>query len=1012
MSIIAKRISLRCIIEGKEIPVIGASIQVAPNSPAVATIQVVPLDNIHNLKQKSMVELFFYDIATDEYDFSNLNNYKAIFSGLLVGYQMMVSPTGRSAMLQCLDHSCQWDTAYQYMITYGPNGNVLTPEDDNYAAGDDKFNDIIDGHAAVLLRYLGKTPLSPGLKNIRGLVGGIISFIEAFGGVDKHTSGVNDYFAISELRQHIIKQIVAEDNDNTAHTLFDEKEFMEWLERGVSTLGELCRLSDMINLLFKYIYYEYVTNVTPMYTPGNGKEDTSVNFGVKVNNGINELIASLIDDKIYENIYTRVTNAINTLRSLLNLSSDKKQKRSMDQAINNLVKILDEDEYNKTVASLISSAKKILASAITKDTRDIKQLITDRLGSFIFKPECYFVAPPRCNVIFPDHKTQYSFSRNFLGEPTRLRLQSGMAFIGNERLLADFSYAPTTKEIVALSKEQGTRGVRGLLPWEKFSGIQPRFEHINEINYVANKRQRELQKGTVKKVETGKTDKTGEKNMIKLAISVKQKAANFNFYKYRFGSRQMNLSCRFNPYLIAGFPCLIIDRPFYISQQDIKDVANKQGFKLDNINEDNIVNNIDTLASLLKAPVHYIGYIVSLNHNIDQSGGSTTCSLSHCRTHKLTNDDYLSTLTAKVIKQAGKEIVTTYLNIDDLISANNQEMIKKMIDLTYEPIITYPESSLNDKRPKLKVSGLNTISANFRPAEQKMDTTETGQTKEVELYDGVIKIPLIYGKIAPGSNGFKGGKIKEVQVVDEQMVTINGKKCWRTLIIYEERESKELIKPIPVEEILRPNWFSPLYSNLYIGENIYKKFIGCGSIVDQLVFNTQTGTSVQGLSSQESRDLILSKMKTISIDETNITMPDPKLYDIPSCETAANILAFQYAQAIKSNADIERFINDYTSRPIATWIDLLGTPDLDYKKVGDKLEISSGKGGFFSTSFAYQDELAGLLDDSTLGLPSRFGNGKTSKISKTLDIRKSIIDPVKEYVEDLSQNEKIIGLLV
>ncbi len=1016
---------LRCFIEGIEIPVIGAAVQVNRCAPATASIQVVPHDRIHALKRQMLVHLFYYDITAKDYDFSNLNNYKLMFTGETIGLEIMLNPSGRSAVLKCADFTINWDKAYQYMITYGPNGNVLTPEGGNYGAGDTKFNDIIDGHASVMLRYLSRTPTMPGLTGLKGLVGGIVSFIEAFGGVDRHTNGVNDFFAISELKNHILQQIVAEDNDNTARNLFDAKEFMEWLERGVTTLGELCRLSDMINMLFTYIYYEYVTNVTPMYTPGNAQTGDPITLNTKINNGIDEVMFDLLDDKIYESIRQRGVHAQGVLRILIDFSTNEKQKATFNSAIDNINKIIQTEEYNKTVASLLTSTRKLLTGAKTKDQVKKSSVILDRLGSYIFKPECYFVAPPRCSVIFPEHITQLSYSLNSLNEYTRLRLQSGMAFIGNDKLLADYSYAPSRKEIESIAREQGSYGVRALLPWEKYTGIQPKFEYLNEINYVANKKQKELQKGAVSIVDNkAKNKKVGADNITKIAVSLKQKAANFNFFKARFGGRQMSINMRFNPFILAGFPALVISRPFYVNNEDVKTVAKKQGFTLDKISEQDIVSNIDDFASLLEAPTHYLGYVEMLVHNLDQSGGSTACVLSHARTHKITDDDYLQLKQAQVTKELNIEIKQTRLDIIDIQNKGDAYGIKLVQDLTYQnveppPTVESPEISKNlsdidfgfavklNVKPKLAVSGVDTVRVDLRSNNTNKDIQNVGYTRTRDIDGGTIQIPTQYGKIAPGMRG-PNGTIKEVQIVDDSLLLINGKNCWKSIILYEEVKSNQKIRPIPVEEIIRPSWFSPLYSNLHIGDNIYQKFFGTGSVVDQLVFQSQSGLSLQGIADKK---IALESLANFSIDTTDtLKTPNPKLFDIPSVATAADILAFQYGRAIQNNADIERFIDDYTGRPVASIIDIFGTIDLQYRRVGNRLEIASGKPGFHSTAVAKYGDLVGIIDNPDSSLPSRFGDRKTGTIARINDPRPGRQAGAEAYAEALRSTEAVVSL--
>jgi hypothetical protein len=1011
-------------MEGLEVPVIGATVQVSRSAPATATIQVVPLDILDNLKEQTMVHLFYYDLTTKDYDFSKLENYKLLFMGELVGVGFQSTPSGRVATLRCADFTINWDKVYQYMITYGPNGNVLTPEGGNYGAGDTKFNNIMDGHAAVMLRYLRRTPTSPGLQGLQGLVGGIVSFIEAFGGVDHHTNGVNDFFAISELKNHILQQIVAEDNDNTATSLFSAKEFMEWLERGVTTLGELCRLSDMINMLFNYIYYEYVTNVNPMYTPGNEQFRQS-SLNLKINESINEAILGLRDDGIIQNIKERLQHGISILDVVVVLTENEKQKKLLKDALDNMKAIVEETQYSKAVSAKLTSTKKILELSKSKDVLKKDTVKAPRVGSYIFKPECYFVAPPRCNVIFPEHRTQISKDNNMLNRYTRLRLQSGMAFIGNDKLLADYCYAPSRQEVESYAKEQGSYGVRALLPWEVYSGIQPKFEYLNEINYVANKKQRELQKGTVRLIENkAKNKNTGQDNIIKAAVALKQKAANFNFFKARFSGRRMNVNTRFNPSIIAGFPALIINKPFYITDEDIKNVASKMGFSLDKISEQDIVSNIDKLAQLLDAPMHYIGYVDTVIHTVDQSGGTTNCALSYVRTHKITDDDYLQLKQAQVVKQLNTKILSTQYDITDAQNRGDAASIKLLQDLTYQNIEPAPsikpqieESGMDafditnitksTLLPKLNISGIDTIRTDLRTKNTNKDIGGVGYTKTREIDGGTIEVPTQYGILAPGMKGPKG-TIKEVQIVDSTLLELNGKRSWKTIILYEEVVSKEILKSIPIEEIIRPNWFSHLYSNLYIGDGVYQKYFGSGSIVDQLVFQSQSGLSLQGLADKKAA---IQSLSNFSLETTDtLKTPDAKLFDIPSVETAANILAFQYGRALQENADIERFVDDYTSRPVANWVDILGSPDLQYRKVGNQLVVEKGKPGFHSAAVAPFGDLVGLVDNPDAALPSRFGDKKVNVISRKVDPRPGRRKVVEEYVNQLRSTESVVSL--
>ena len=75
MDTVAKYLRLRCFLEGVEIPVVGAVVQITLNFPAVATVQVVPTDEVHNLIEGMTVHLFYYDFLVEgEVDSTNFKN--------------------------------------------------------------------------------------------------------------------------------------------------------------------------------------------------------------------------------------------------------------------------------------------------------------------------------------------------------------------------------------------------------------------------------------------------------------------------------------------------------------------------------------------------------------------------------------------------------------------------------------------------------------------------------------------------------------------------------------------------------------------------------------------------------------------------------------------------------------------------------------------------------------------------------------------------------------------------
>jgi hypothetical protein len=1104
---VGQQLHLRLFLEGIEVPVISSTIQVNLNSPATAAIQIVPLDSIIDFKARTMVHLFFYDYTNDLPDTESsgsepqnrtdapipLSNYSLLFSGEVIGLVMQKTPLGRAATLQCADFSTYWDTAYQMMITYGPNGNFLTEESAVWAGGNAIFNDIIDGHSSVMDSYLNSKPQTEGLKNVKGLMGGIISMLEAMGGVPSHTHGINDFFTIAELKNHLLQQITAEQNDDTAQRLFSEQEFMAWLERGVTSLGELVTFRDMIKLLFNWIYYEVVPVPSPRYVPG-AQQTTSTK---KIKTTSTFSYPKTIDDELTDmarqahlqsqgdtglDSATLANEFIAVLqRILLTPDMNPDVKRNIDKAISfasniasvPLGKVDPKTPSNwKSVADALNNAR-IAGKKQTKTTTAQKTVSNppelDRLQTQVFRPDCFFAAPPKCNVIFPEQYSQFNYSRNFLQEVTRLRLQTGMfAIPSSEKLLADYCYAPSMKEIQELAKKQGASGIRVLLPWEKYSGILPKFELVSEVRYIANKREKQI-----------------KKNVVGQAINYSQRAANFNYLKYRFGARSMDVSVKFNPFIVAGFPGLLITQPFILDPSQISDALDKQGVQdIQPADMQDIIGNIGVLASSFNAPTQYLGMIATLTHQVGQEGGTTNVTMTHARSHRITEDDFLQLYAAQYQTGTQLEEVNTVLDSATLISRGDYQNLKFLVDVTtqqapeearqiaqdiqqeqrnlkpfgeqkpldpYElaprPSATFRPGNLSSIAPILQAPSIDlnsTVVASSTLVEPSGDIPLRAKVIEAQRPSGTkILSPATAGKLRVGGKGPKGGVITQIQVASDQIVAVNiqelefaeqgktGRKqsvksalkprkaaktiyVWQKAIIYEDLKSNKVLRPIPVEESLRPPWFSPLYSNLFIGDNIYQPFFGTGSLVDEAIFQTPFGTGATGANRQKQQKL-MSQVQAADGDLKQIqkilsSASPEQLSDIPSIEQSADVLAYLYGEVRRQNLDVHRFISDYTHRPIATMEDVLGSADLVYEQNGDKLKKTAGVPGFHSTAVGPFSDLVGLLDNPDLELPRLKVKGKKFTISKTLDPRPGRRAAVKTYSDQLSGGIGSLGI--
>lgn len=1156
MGTAGQRLRLRLFLEGIEVPVISATVQIGINSPATAAIQVVPGDRILDLKARTMVHLFFWDytldnevppfpkdaqlvaekygitideanelIADNPEDFgddddNDLTGHKLLFSGEVIGVALLKTPGGRQAVLQCADFSTYWDTTYQFFVSYSPNGNFLTVDGHAavWAGAASMFDDIAAGHVSVMNEYLRSKPKTPGLQNVKGLMGGIISLLEAMGGVPNHTHGVNDFFTIAELKNHILQQIVAEQNDDTAQRLFDNKAFMDWLMRGMTSLGQLTTFRDMMTLLFKYVYYEIVPNPAAMYVPSvatistkktlkskvavelspalKGEiqgyyEEASRHFDVAFNRSRGDS-TNLIPGRKNDGVIAKsLKNAISNAMETAEMPSQTRAKLALTLTWLNKIKDVPEIKDGQTIPANQSDptrtllvnikawykVREILGDILKKEMfAQVSRTITktkpgelDRLHSQIFRPDCFFAAPPRCNVIFPDQYTQFQFSRNFLQETTRLRLSVDWLFGGGAHgLLAEYHFAPAVSQLRAIAKKQGNYGIRALLPWEKYSGILPKFETIHEINYVAGRSERRMGiKGNIKGAATNYAART----------------ANFNYMKYRFASRTCEVTTKFNPFLVCGFPAVIIERPFIVEPEKLSEIRQRAQALNPTLDINDMSEFVRFIARVEGAPSQYLGMIAAMSHSVSQEGGATSIVLTHARTHRVTSDDFLGIFSEQLTTEVDSEIVSTVLDAEELIRRGDYRLLKFLLDSTPQNLDVQSQSARDsqleiedtddsppiENRPMFggllaspKAAPVRLFVPSSKSVNNSTNIPIRGEVIKDRLINSrqVILVPKEYGKLKIGSRGPKNGKIVQIQCVSDAAIGIIGKDVskrlqtgksvtvtsnrsdefvkdpqtgkltirgnvvnssdvtylWKKIVIFEEKKTrKRTSQLLPVEEGLRPPWFSPLYSNWFIGDNIYQPFFGTGSIVDQALFVSDQGVATFGTGRAQQQKL-LDDLKAADNDRAKMLKlleeaKAKKIADIPDIESSVDVLAYIYGEVRRLGLDVHRFINDYTKRPIATMEDMFGSADLEYAVEGNKLKIVKGTPGFHSAAIAKYGNLLGLLDNPDMQLPRlRSGAGGKAPISKELDPRPGRRAQVELYLEEINAASGSLGV--
>lgn len=1098
---VGKPLQLRLFLEGEEVPVIAGQVSIGMNSPAAASIQVVPLDEAMDLKARTMVHLFFLDSyevremantagtrkESDRLNVPFLSNYKLLFSGEIVGFQFVKAPNSRAVVLQCLDFSSYWDAAHATAVEYGPNGNAFTHQGSLRGSNTGLFDDIVNTQPDQLVNWLRQPPLSQGLKNITGLAGGVIHMLEQIGGVPGHHRGVNDFFTIGELRCRVLAQITAEENDNTAAKLLKVSVFSEWLKNGLQNAGQQVSFRDMLKLLFGYINYDVVPNpaakfdetttgITTTSTrkgkffelPQGKKALSDIDIAKRDLEGVrsSEDSTVLLDTAKRAHIrLKKVDTELTTLRGAVKvLSADiNKAQVELTKAINALSAVerletaasdLNAKFIPRVLNALTATVAKIQESQSTATTTGTTTTTgsSQRLRAQIIRPDCFFAPPPRCNVIFPEMYTQLSYDRNYLSEVTRSLVLAYNTLVGKEALLADRYLAPSVGvDTSKIAVTPGKDGYRALMRHELHTGIIPRSEWLPNISSFSS------EAGTSS--SSVKTERSGWAEKIAL----------FRFFKFRFGPRQAAIGGRFNPYLVCGFPALIILRPFIVagtSQGDTSTDAKVIDFML---------NQSQSGQGTPIAPSQLIGMITSMSHNVDQAGGSTSASLNHVRQHLGVDDEFLGVFLKSKTKT--KRRIQVVLNASRLRKSDKERLKNILIGVTPQVSPTPATGKTSKKQISQKTVQRHKSSVNLK-LKSKVTTSsqssvpiteEAGApaapvdppltvTGKIEKSDAFVLLPMPDGKIKKGNKGVFG-EIVGVRVTDPNITTLNAKlfqaakaistpgedpqtssdpnkqfsagaavskaktitisgQVYEEVILYEEVDL-DILSAVPIEEIIRPKWFSQAYTNSNIGERIYQPFFGVPSIIDEAAFDGLGAKVVTSeppldgtpIDATENKDKTIAKLVAEEEDRAKI-----------SIERSVNYISYIYGLVKAKGLDVDEFIRQYSNRPIATLPQMLGDPDLELSvDATGKTQAAKRSGtnvtpqiGFHSLAthsslVDSKSKMAGLLDEPTLHIQRINNTGKAGPIPPEYDVRKEKKDRVRRYLAELGRGPGFRG---
>lgn len=493
-----------------------------------------------------------------------------------------------------------------------------------------------------------------------------------------------------------------------------------------------------------------------------------------------------------------------------------------------------------------------------------------RLMNQLYVPDVWMVAPPRCNVIFPELYSDLSYSRNFNQEVSRLLLRTHSAFFGSDYFFDGFYIAPS-KAVGARTNRSIARGrvgaerpmddmdlpayvARDLMDHELFTGIIPHFERMSDLNLHA--------------LRGGSFTINGQR------VGFAQFACNHIFFQYRFRSRNLAVSGKFNPYLAFGFPVAVIDR-YRTEDMDAADLPHDQlvsrmlleaqrdgegvddGPPEDRARRQELArireSELNDALLISRKNTHYLGTPQAMTHMVSaEQGGHTQIQMGYARTTneraEFLGEDFRATRRRRRVRNVRR---TTYVaalerpevgtvgphggNVLSVEQVTDQYRSRQTLSRGQAIRRGQAGAPVTDQRlSRTPRAVLPLFVPGSRATGRRLRQTvvEVGVERPVNQYP-----PEIAALVGSGGE-------TQPMVPGGPTVTVT----FQAYRIVEELGAYQQVNvPLPPEDLVFPPWYGEHYRTQNIG-GLYSYFFGVGALTDPTTIlgaNNTTGARVE-----------------------------------------------------------------------------------------------------------------------------------------------------------------------
>ena len=944
---------------------------------AVAASGLLPRTLVHLFFMQTQWEVDEVGASASRADVNDPRQWKLLFAGEVVSMSFAKAGGSRTNYLICQDFSSYWQAAQLYWGTGNNSFNaykkVIMMGASQLTTGATKVQS--GGALADLLA--AKPTTIPALSGVLGGIVSLLEASTGVYGKSGKYRGVNDFMSQAEVRLHLTRMIAAHPDDDTSSVFLRYGDLSSYFRRLTSAVRGTATFMDLTATFLSKIHHSWASVLAPPFVASgsaatvkqlvyikNPKKDSDtelskwveriqntrdalgrrfeemtkeedasikatgkavINYSSESSKKFAEELqkAALVDgvppaaqDKVQGyvgnqvelgKVSVAVANNAKTAaskRTLVNVTGGLAKAAEAIDDLRLMVTQKDGVFKEQTTTRVTETQLKLeaaLASIKTGSNAATKVVTTSttidsRLNMFLFMPDLYMVPPPKCNVLFPDHYMSVQFSRSWLTEVTRLWM-FGQTTAGSETSVGYFS--PNTSILkgpkAADAATAAQEGLSFLMRHEIFTGPVPAIEALGDIAVF-----KKNHAGQVAASKSNSGNKVGDPTGSEIAGQARysaqehlQRAANYLFFAKRFEGRTITISAKFSPQVIPGLPMLVLDPPVGMSSLQTGEVSVPE-----------------------QRGQHYVGLVASVSHSISPNGAGTTITLVKCRYHNEGLD---------LFAQDGREVDP------DTGVLDYKKRIVKYVPAKKRPHKGILVQPITNERPSTSREILDYMARAERPGAEYIEeskeygTTDLGREAVTTVYKHPktghkvtvqLKTVVYGGRTGQGSNlvdapdtPFTGASRQDEAFafgapVEFEVTTLSDAK--------KAVSSKDL--SFTFEATATPPWFASIYLPSKVGNAYYQVIAGCGSVVDDALFasDTNEGDTLE-----------------ISVPTANgsTVVKIPAEYALPAVSThdAAEQLADVWKGLKETNANVPLFVDNYTARKYANMVDILGT---------------------------------------------------------------------------------------